>query len=90
MILAALGAFVLKNYAEGAILIFIFALSGLLEDYANDKSEKAFTSLLNLAPEKGDHHQKMVKITIDAKDLKIGDKVVVKVGSQVPADGKDY
>ena len=31
MIIAALGAFILKNYAEGAILIFIFALSGLLE-----------------------------------------------------------
>lgn len=88
MILAALGAFVLKNYAEGAILIFIFALSGLLEDYANDKSEKAFTSLLNLAPEKAIIIKDGKEITIDAKDLKIGDKVVVKVGSQVPADGK--
>lgn len=88
MILAALGAFVLKNYAEGAILIFIFALSGLLEDYANEKSEKAFTSLLNLAPEKAILVKDGKEIIVDAKSLLIGDHVMVKVGSQVPADGK--
>jgi len=88
MILAALGAFVVKNYAEGAILIFIFALSGLLEDYANDKSEKAFTNLLNLAPEEAILLKDGVQTVIPAKDLKIHDEVVVKVGSSIPADGK--
>lgn len=87
MIIAALGAFVLKNYAEGAILIFIFALSGLLEDYATSKSEKAFTSLLSLAPEEAllelNGTEKIVKVS----ELNIGDIVVVKVGSSIPADG---
>lgn len=87
MIIAALGAFLLKNYAEGAILIFIFALSGLLEDYATAKSEKAFTSLLNLAPEEAvldlNGSEKVVKVS----ELNIGDVVIIKVGSSIPADG---
>lgn len=87
MIIAALGAFILKNYAEGAILIFIFALSGLLEDYATSKSEKAFTSLLSLAPEEAvldlNGTEKIVKVS----ELKINDVVIVKVGSSIPADG---
>lgn len=87
MILAAIGAFLLKNYAEGAILIFIFALSGLLENYANRKSEKALTNLLNLAPERAIIIRDGQEMEINAKDLTIGDTVVVKVGSQVPADG---
>ena len=50
MILAALGAFIVGDYSEGAILIMIFAISGVLESYATSKSEKALTSLLKLAP----------------------------------------
>lgn len=88
MIMAAIGAFILKNYAEGAILIFIFALSGLLEDYANDKSEKAFTNLLNLAPDTAILLKDGLEKEIKASDLKIGDTVIVKVGSQIPADGR--
>ncbi|TAH74718.1 MAG: cadmium-translocating P-type ATPase [Anaerolineaceae bacterium] len=88
MILAAIGAFVINEYAEGAILIFIFALSGLLENYANAKSEKALTNLLNLAPDRAILLKEEKEVEIDAKDLKVGDIVIVKVGSQVPADGR--
>lgn len=88
MILAAIGAFILKEYAEGAILIFIFALSGLLENYANAKSEKALTNLLKLAPDRAILIKDEEEVEIDAKDLKVGDIVIVKVGSQVPADGR--
>ena len=50
MILAALGAFFSGNYSEGAILILIFSISGVLESYTTSKSEKELTSLLELAP----------------------------------------
>ena len=50
MFIAAIGAFIIREYKEGAILILIFALSHILEDYAIFKSEKTFTSLLKIAP----------------------------------------
>ena len=88
MILAALGAFIVGNYSEGAILILIFSISGVLESYATSKSEKALTSLLKLAP-------KTALLMIDDQEsevlvanLKVGDQVIVKVGQMVPVDGK--
>ncbi len=88
MILAALGAFVVKDYAEGAILILIFAVSGVLESYATSKSEKALTSLLTLAPRTASLLVDGEEIVVPVEDINIGSKVIVKVGQQVPVDGK--
>ncbi len=88
MILAALGAFFLSNYAEGAILIFIFALSGVLESYATSKSEKALTSLLTLAPRTASLLVDGEEVVVPVEDISIGSQVIVKVGQQVPVDGK--
>lgn len=87
MIIAALAAFITEDYHEGAVLIFIFAVSGVMETYANTKSEKALTSLLQLSP------QTAVKIideqeqTVSIDSLIIDDVVIVKVGQQIPVDG---
>jgi Cd2+/Zn2+-exporting ATPase len=87
MIAASLAAFFTGEYAEGAVLIFIFAVSGVLEEYATSQTEKALTSLLKLAPKTAimirDHQEVVVSIS----ELKIHDIVIVKPGQQVPADG---
>ncbi len=88
MILAALGAFISDDYAEGTILIFIFALSGVLESFAMSKSEKALTSLLNLAPRTALLIKDDEEITVPVNKLSIGDVVKVKVGQQIPVDGE--
>ncbi|MFA6801305.1 MAG: heavy metal translocating P-type ATPase [Acholeplasmataceae bacterium] len=88
MILAALGAFIVKDYAEGAILILIFAISGVLESYATSKSEKALTSLLTLAPRTANLLVNGEEKIVPVEDILIGNHVVVKVGQQVPVDGK--
>ena len=87
MILAALGAFIVGEYSEGAILILIFSISGVLESYATSKSEKALTSLLKLAPKTALKLKDNVEIEVPVSELTVGDQVVVKVGAQVPVDG---
>jgi Zn2+/Cd2+-exporting ATPase len=87
MILAALGAFLYGNYAEGAILILIFSMSGVLESYATSKSEKALTSLLKLAPKTALVLRDNKEHEVFVEELKIGDIVVVKAGDQIPVDG---
>lgn len=88
MILAALGAFIVGDYSEGAILIMIFAISGVLESYATSKSEKALTSLLKLAPKTAIRLDGDVESEVAVASLSVGDLVVVKVGAQVPVDGE--
>ena len=88
MILAALGAFIVGDYSEGAILIMIFAISGVLESYATSKSEKALTSLLKLAPKTAIRLDGDIEKEVAVASLSVGDLVVVKVGAQVPVDGE--
>ena len=87
MIAAALAAFFTGEYAEGAVLIFIFAVSGVLEEYATSQTEKALTSLLKLAPKTAMMIRDEQEVVISISELKIHDVVMVKPGQQVPADG---
>lgn len=87
MILAALGAFFEGSYSEGAILILIFSISGVLESYATSKSEKELTSLLKLAPKTAILYIDGKETEVEIENLNIGDQVIVKVGQQMPVDG---
>ncbi len=87
MILAAIGAFIVGNPAEGALLIMIFAVSGVLEGYATAKSKKELSALLNLSPETATLYNDGNESTVNVSDIKIGDVVIVKVGDQIPVDG---
>ncbi|BBP88840.1 hypothetical protein BsIDN1_24580 [Bacillus safensis] len=45
MIFAAIGSALIGYWAEGAILIFIFSLSGALETYTSNKKQERFNSI---------------------------------------------
>jgi Zn2+/Cd2+-exporting ATPase len=87
MILAAIGAFIVGEFFEGAILIFIFAVSGVLESYATQQSEKNLTALLKLAPKTANKIDGDIITEVPIDTISIGDLVVVRVGEQVPVDG---
>ncbi|WP_051457533.1 heavy metal translocating P-type ATPase [Acholeplasma granularum] len=87
MIIAALAAFIIGNPAEAALLIMIFAVSGLLETFAHNKSQKELTSLLNISPDLATLYNDGIETQVSVKDLKKGDVVIVKVGDAVPVDG---
>jgi len=87
MIVAALGAFITGNYSEGAILILIFSISGVLESFANDKSEKALKALLNLAPETALLYENGSERQVTLEAVEKGHILIVKVGQKVPVDG---
>ncbi|QOS81135.1 heavy metal translocating P-type ATPase [Paenibacillus sp. JNUCC31] len=90
MIAASLGAAAIGYWNEGAMLIFIFALSGALESYATERSHKDISSLLALKPETALRIEdgKMNRVSID--ELQPGDLLLVKPGELVPADGVVY
>lgn len=87
MILAAIGALFIGHYMEGAILIFIFALSGALETYTMNKSEKELSKLIDLQPEVATVIENGEEKTVRTEDLKIGERVIVRAGERIPADG---
>lgn len=89
MISAAIGAALLGQWLEGAILLFLFSLSGALEHYALDKSRNAIHSLLKLRPSQAHRIQPDgSEETISIESLNIGDIIVVKPGEHIPIDGR--
>uniref|UniRef100_UPI00286B8708 heavy metal translocating P-type ATPase n=1 Tax=Chamaesiphon sp. OTE_8_metabat_110 TaxID=2964696 RepID=UPI00286B8708 len=94
MIVAALGAAILglwrKEYyfiVDGAMLILIFAISGVLEGYAMSRTERSIQGLMSLTSDTArklvDGQEQMVAVA----ELEIGDRVLVKPGELVPTDG---
>ncbi|MGV3489452.1 MAG: heavy metal translocating P-type ATPase, partial [Tuberibacillus sp.] len=87
MFLAAIGSALIGYWWEGGALIFIFALSGALETYSTNKSSKEISSLLDVQPETArvieNGQERMIRVEL----LSIGDKILVKPGERIPADG---
>ncbi|WP_147802709.1 heavy metal translocating P-type ATPase [Alkalicoccus halolimnae] len=89
MLLAAVGAASIGFWSEGAILIFIFAMSGALETYTIQKSEKDLSNLVKLAPMEAERITVDGNtVTVSVESLRPGDTILVKNGERIPADGK--
>lgn len=87
MLVAAIGAAILGEWAEGALLLFLFSLGHSLEHYAMDKARRSIAALTELAPRTA-----LLKVNDDVQEtpienLKAGDVVVVRPNSRIAADG---
>lgn len=94
MIVAALGAASLglwrREYyliVDGAVLILIFSISGALEGYAMQRTERSIRGLMSLTSDTArillNGHEQSVAIS----ELQIGAQVLVKPGELIPVDG---
>ena len=88
MVLAAGGAALVNQWHEGAILLFLFSLSNVLQSYALDRSRQAIRALLDLRPDTAKVRRNDSVIEIGIEDLKHGDIVILEPGERIPIDGK--
>ena len=88
MILASIGAAIIGQPAEGAILLFLFSLSNTLQSYAMDRSRKAIEKLLDLRPATALRKQGDTLTEVSIDRLRLGDVVVVRPGERFPIDGQ--
>jgi Cd2+/Zn2+-exporting ATPase len=87
MIAAALGAAFIGEWEEGALLLFLFTLSGALESFASDRTRQAIIRLAELRPDTASVRREGAVIEMCVEALAIGDVVVVKPGERMPVDG---
>ncbi|WP_078408413.1 heavy metal translocating P-type ATPase [Priestia abyssalis] len=87
MIFAAIGSAIIGYWTEGAMLIFIFALSGALETYTMNKSHREINSLMELQPEQATRICNGIEEVVHVSELSIGDCILVKPGERLPSDG---
>ncbi|MFQ4143773.1 heavy metal translocating P-type ATPase [Chlorogloeopsis sp. ULAP02] len=93
MIVAALGAAGLglwrKEYyliIDGAVLILIFAVSGALEGYAMQRTERSIRSLMSLTQDTARVMRQGREEIVPINQLQLGDEIIVKPGELIPTD----
>ncbi|TDS12956.1 heavy metal translocating P-type ATPase [Sphingobacterium paludis] len=87
MLVAAIGAAVLGEWAEGALLLFLFSIGHALEHYAMAKAKKSIVALTDLAPPTAFVKRDGNTLELRIEDLVMGDLIVIKPNSKIPADG---
>jgi len=86
--IAAIGASLIGSFWEGTLLVLIFSGAHFLEDYAEGRSKREITKLLEMNPTTARLIMLDGNTTIvDVKELKVGDQLQVLNGDQVPIDG---
>ncbi len=84
MIIATIGAFIIKSYTEGVMVILLYQIGEYLSDLAVSKSKKSILDLMNLKVETIELEDKRI---IPLKDAKKGDIFIIKPGDTIPLDG---
>ena len=87
-IIAVVSTMIVGDYWAAWMILIMLTGGDSLEDYATSQADKELRSLLQNSPRIADKlvNGKIEEVKVD--DLKIGDTVLIKPGSQVPVDGE--
>jgi Cd2+/Zn2+-exporting ATPase len=87
MAVAAVGAAIVGNVAEGGLLLVLFAIGHALEHYSMGQARGAIAALGALAPRTARRRENGGEREVPVEALAVGDIVVVRPGERIPADG---
>ncbi len=87
MILAAVGAALVGEPFEGAMLLFLFSLSNVLQDFAMDRTRSAIRALMQLRPSTARIQRGGQEVELAVEKVVIGDLMIVKPGDRIALDG---
>lgn len=88
MTVAVIGAAIIGEWAEAAAVVFLFALSEMLEAFSVQRARRAIESLLDLTPatalvKRGETFEELA-----VEQIEIGEIIAIKSGARVPLDGE--
>ncbi len=87
MTIAIIGAVIIGEWREGAVVVFLFAISEVLEAFSMNKARQSIRGLMDLAPARALIQRGGELIEMDTEDIRIGDVMIVKPGQKIAMDG---
>ena len=75
-------------FESAAMILTLITVGKYLEARAKGRATDAISKLVDLAPKRATVERNGQEVEIDAKDLRVGDIVVVREGLSIPTDGE--
>ncbi|WP_202802613.1 heavy metal translocating P-type ATPase [Galbibacter marinus] len=85
--IAVIGAMIIGEYVEAAVVSFLFLFGHYLEGRTLRKTRASLKSLMDMAPLEATILKNGKRITIPADEVQVGDHVIVQPGGRIPVDG---
>ena len=85
--ISCVGAYLTGNTHEGLMVIILYEIGKILEEVAVNNSRRSISDLMDIKPEVANLKKGDEILTVDPKDVKIGDVIIVKKGDEIPLDG---
>ncbi len=88
MIIAVVGAMTLREWVEGASVVFLFALAQWLEARTLERARQAIRALVELSPREALVKQNGVEYRAPVESIPVGAEIIVRPGDKIPLDGR--
>lgn len=87
MTIAVIGAAIIQEWKEAAVVVVLFAISEALEAYSMNKSRQSIQQLMDIAPPTAVVRRGAEFVELDTEDIVVGDVLIVKPGQKIAMDG---
>ncbi|WP_391209968.1 heavy metal translocating P-type ATPase [Psychrobacillus sp. L4] len=87
MTIAIIGAAIIGEWREGAVVVFLFAVSEALEAYSMNKARQSISQLMDIAPPIATILRGNQLVEVDTEFIQINDTLIVKPGQKIAMDG---
>lgn len=87
MTISAIGAVILGDWFEGALVVFLFTLGTTLQTFTLGRTRNAIRALIDLTPPTATVKQGDSEETVSVEDIQIGEVLTIRPGQRVALDG---
>ena len=87
MTIATIGAFCVGEYPEGVMVMLLYQLGELFQNYAVQRSRRSIAELMDIKPDVAHIKEGDQYITMSPEEAIAGDIIQVRPGERIPLDG---
>lgn len=85
--IATIGAFAIGEFPEGVAVMLFYTIGEMFQESAVNRARNNIKALLDVRPKEATVFRDENWKTIAPSDVKIGEKIQIKVGEKIPLDG---